>query len=126
MRTGLAAMLETQADFVVVGEAGNGEQALEQVRALAPDVLLLDLEMPMVDGVEALQRMGAEGLEVGVIIFTVFDCDERILGALQAGARGYLLKGAPREDVFRAIRVVYHGGSLLEPVVASKLLGQVC
>jgi len=125
VRAGLAAMLETQVDFAVVGEAGDGQQALEKVRALKPDVLLLDLEMPVVDGVEALVSMRAEELAVSAIIFTVFDSDERILGALQAGARGYLLKGAPREDVFQAIRVVHQGGSLLEPVVASKLLGQV-
>lgn len=125
VRAGLAAMLETQPDFVVVGEAGDGEEAVEKVRSLAPDVLLLDLQMPALDGVEVLERLRAEEIEVGAIIFTVFDSDERILSALQAGARGYLLKGAPRDDVFRAIRVVQQGGSLLEPVVASKLLGQV-
>jgi DNA-binding NarL/FixJ family response regulator len=125
VRAGLAAMLGTQEDFAVVGEAGDGQEALHQVEALGPDVVLMDLEMPGMDGVEALQRMREQGLEARVIAFTVFDADERILSALRAGARGYLLKGAPREEVFQAIRVVHQGGSLLQPMVASKVLGQV-
>ncbi|MBI2502427.1 MAG: response regulator transcription factor [Candidatus Latescibacteria bacterium] len=125
VREGLIAILGTQPDFAVVGEAGDGEEAVRQVEALQPDVLLLDLEMPRMDGIEALQRLGAAGVQVRAIVFTAFDTDERILGAVRAGARGYLLKGAPREEVFHAVRVVSQGGSLLQPVVASRLLERV-
>jgi DNA-binding NarL/FixJ family response regulator len=125
VRDGLVAMLNTQTDFEVVGQAATGIEVIQQVAALQPDVLLLDLEMPEMDGVEALQRLRQENRDVHTIVFTAFDTDDRIVGAVQAGARGYLLKGSPREEIFRAIRVVYAGGSLLQPVVASKLLRQV-
>ncbi len=125
VRDGLIAMLNTQSDFEVVGEAGDGEEALQKVEKRNPDVLLLDLEMPGVDGVETLRRLQEEKVQVRVIVFTVFDTDERIVSAMQAGAKGYLLKGAPRDEVFRAVRVVNEGGSLLEPLVASKLLDNV-
>jgi DNA-binding NarL/FixJ family response regulator len=125
VRDGLVAMLGTQPDFEVVGQAATGREVLSQVAALRPDVVLLDLEMPEMDGVEALQRLGQANSPVRVIVFTAFDSDERIVSAVQAGAQGYLLKGAPREEVFQAVRVVHAGGSLLQPVVASKLLRQV-
>lgn len=125
VRDGLAAILGTQDDFEVVGQASDGQEAVAQVKALRPDVLVLDLEMPRVDGVEALRRLRQEGVGVRVIVFTVFDTDERILGAVQEGAQGYLLKGARREEVFNAVRVVHRGGSLLQPLVASRLLQQV-
>ena len=119
---GLVAILSTQPDFEVVGEAGNGEEALAQIVAHKPDVMLLDLEMPVLDGVATLVRLHADGVGVRTIVFTVFDTDERIVSAMKAGAKGYILKGAPRDEVFRAVRVVHGGGSLLEPLVASKLL----
>ncbi len=122
VREGLAAMLATQPDFSVIGMAGSGADAIAQSLALRPDVLLLDLEMPQGDGVEVTRRLNAELPSARVIIFTAFDRDEQILDALKAGARGYLLKGAPRDELFRAIRAVHAGGSLIEPVVASKLL----
>lgn len=125
VRDGLVAILSTQPDFVVVGEAGSGAEAVAQVKKLQPDVTLLDLEMPEMDGVEALRQMRRENSNQRVIVFTAFDTDERILTAVQAGAQGYLLKGVPRQELFNAIRVVYSGGSLLQPVVASKLLRQV-
>lgn len=125
VRDGLVAILSTQPDFAVVGEAGTGAEAVDRARELRPDVMLLDLEMPELDGVEALRRLSQSNPEVRVIVFTAFDTDERILGAVQAGAQGYLLKGAPRKDLFDAVRVVHAGGSLLQPVVASKLLRQV-
>lgn len=125
VRDGLVAILATQPDFVVIGEAGTGTEAVERARELRPDVMLLDLEMPELDGVEALRRLSQSNPEVRVIVFTAFDTDERILGAVQAGAQGYLLKGAPRKELFDAVRVVHAGGSLLQPVVASKLLRQV-
>lgn len=125
VRDGLIAILSTQPDFEVVGQAGTGAEVITQVEALAPDVLLLDLEMPELDGVEALQQLQKDNPNTRAIVFTAFDTDERILGAVQAGAQGYLLKGAPREELFKAVRVVHSGGSLLQPVVASKLLRQV-
>jgi DNA-binding NarL/FixJ family response regulator len=125
VRNGLVAMLGTQTDFEVIGEASTGTEVIQQTARLNPDVILLDLEMPEMDGVEALQHLRESDPEVRVIVFTAFDTDERIVSALQAGAQGYLLKGALRDELFKAIRVVSEGGSLLQPVVASKLLRQM-
>ncbi len=122
VRDGVVAMLSTQPDFTVVGEAANGREAVEMALALRPNVVLLDLEMPELDGVQALAQMRAACPEVRALVFTAFDTDDRIVGAVRAGAQGYLLKGAPRDELFNAIRVVSAGGSLLQPVVASKLL----
>ncbi len=125
VREGLIAVLETQPDFVIAGEAASGARVVEQAAALRPDVILLDLELPEMDGVAALRAIRAADPAAKVIIFTAFDTDERILSAVRAGAQGYLLKGAPRDDLFQAIRVVHDGGSLLQPVVAARLLRQV-
>lgn len=125
VREGLIAMLGTQPDLVVVGEAGTGPDIVRATLEHRPDVLLLDLEMPGFDGVEVIRHVRAEAPTVRIVVLTAFDRDELIVGAIRAGAEGYLLKGAPREEVFRAIRVVHGGGSLIEPVVASKLLRQV-
>jgi len=125
VRDGLVAILSTQADFELVGEAETGREVVEQVETLNPDVVLLDLEMPGMDGVETLQQLRERQTGVRVIVFTAFDTDERILAAVRAGAQGYLLKGAPREELFNAVRVVHAGGSLLQPVVTSKLLRQM-
>jgi two-component system, NarL family, response regulator LiaR len=125
VRDGLVAILSTQPDFAVVGEAADGVQAVEQVQALRPDVMLLDLAMPEMDGVAVLKRLREAGLRTRVIVFTAFDTDDRILDAVQAGAQGYLLKGAPRDELFNAVRVVQSGGSLLQPIVASRLLRRV-
>lgn len=125
VRDGLAAMLATQPDFEVVGEAGSGEEALVEAARLRPDLVLMDLEMPVVDGIEAIRRLRAADPSVQVVVLTAFDTDDRIVGAIQAGAQGYLLKGAPRAEIFAAIRTVSAGGALIPPVVASKLLRQV-
>ena len=122
VRDGLAAVLSTQPDFDVVGEAGDGQAALRQIEAIRPDVLLLDLEMPGLDGVDVLRWLREQGRDVPAIVFTAFDTDERIVEAVKAGARGYLLKGAPRAELFNAVRVVHDGGSLLQPIIASKLM----
>lgn len=122
VRDGLVAMLSTQPDFEVVAQASNGRETIEKAASYQPDVLLVDLEMPEVDGVEALQVLHERYPRMRAIAFTAYDTDERILGAVRAGAQGYLLKGAPRDELFRAIRVVSAGGSLLQPVVASTLL----
>ena len=125
VREGLAAMLATQKDFDVVGEASDGAQAVDMVERLGPDVVLMDLEMPRVDGPEAIRRIRARHPDARVLVLTAYDTDERILDAVQAGAQGYMLKGAPRDELFRAVRIVNDGGSLLEPVVAHKLLGRM-
>ena len=125
LRDGLIAVLSTQSDFEVIGEAGTGEEVVRKAKELQPDIVVLDLEMPVMDGVEALKLMRASRPDIRVIIFTVFDTDERILGAVQAGAKGYLLKGAPRDQLFDAIRIVHAGGSLLQPIVASRLLERI-
>lgn len=125
LRDGLVAVLDTQPDFEVVAQAGRGPEAVGMVAELRPDIVLLDLEMPEMDGVEALKRMREDDPDVRVIVFTAFDIDERILAAVKAGAQGYILKGVPRDQVFDAVRVVHAGGSLLQPVVASKLLRRI-
>lgn len=122
LRDGLASILETQPDFKVIAQAGDGGEAVRLAETRQPDVILMDLEMPGMDGVEATRRIRAANPTARILVFTAFDTDERILGAVQAGAQGYLLKGAPRDDLFRAIRVVHAGGSLLHPAVATKLL----
>lgn len=125
VRDGLVAILGTQPDFAIVGDAASGQATLDLARTLRPDIVLLDLAMPDMDGVETLRQLQGIAPETRVIIFTAFDTDERILSAVRAGAQGYLLKGAPRNDIFQAIRVVHQGGSLLEPMIAQKLLRQV-
>ncbi len=125
VREGLIAMLGTQPDLAVVGEAGSGPEVVRAALELRPDVLLLDLELPGFDGVEVIRRVREQAPAVRIVVLTAFDRDEQIVGAIRAGADGYLLKGAPRDEVFRALRVVHGGGSLIEPVIASKLFRQV-
>ena len=122
LREGLIAVLSTQQDLEVVGEAADGSEVVRLADSLKPDVILLDLEMPELSGVAALEKLRDAGSTARTIIFTAYDTDERILGTLRAGARGYLLKGAARTEIFNAIRTVHAGGSLLQPVVISKLL----
>src|SRR5919202_7107484 len=125
LREGLVAVLSTQPDFEVVGEAADGSEVVRLAKRLEPDVILLDLEMPKVDGVTALEKLRDIGSQTRAIVFTAYDTDERILGALRAGARGYLLKGASRTEIFGAIRTVHSGGSLLQPVVTTRLLEHI-
>jgi DNA-binding NarL/FixJ family response regulator len=122
LREGLVAVLGTHPDFEVVGEAADGSEVVRLAKRLEPDVILLDLEMPEVDGVAALERLRDAGSEARTIVFTAYDTDERILRSLRAGARGYLLKGASRAEIFDTIRTVHSGGSLLGPAVTTKLL----
>ena len=125
VRDGLAAMLETQSDLDVIGQAENGPDAVNLVQSEQPDVLLLDLEMPGLDGVGVLRRLREMRSRTRAIVFTVFDTDDRIIAAVEAGAAGYLLKGAPRSDVFAAVRTVAAGGSLLAPVATTAVLRRV-
>ena len=122
VREGLTAMLETQPDMEVVGEAGDGQEAVRLAKQLHPDVILMDLQMPKMGGVEAIQQIRKESERAEVIILTTYDSDEHIFSGIEAGARGYLLKGASRDDLFKAIRVASRGEALLEPAVASKLV----
>ena len=125
VRQGLVSVLEDEADLEIVGTAESGREAVRVVQRLAPDVVLLDLEMPDMDGVAAVPQLLAARPQVGVLVFTAYDTEERVLGAVRAGARGYLLKGASGEDIARGIRTVYGGESYLEPRVASKLVAEV-
>ncbi|HQZ91309.1 MAG TPA: response regulator transcription factor [Thermomicrobiales bacterium] len=125
VREGLVAILEAQQDFNVIAEGNDGAEAVTLYRRLQPDIVLMDLQMPGADGVLAIEQIRESDPEAKIVVLTAYDTDERILQAVQAGVRGYLLKGAPRDEIFRAIRVVHMGGSLLEPVVAGKLLNHV-
>lgn len=125
VRDGLVAMLATQQDFAVIAEAATGPAAVQQALAHRPDIVLLDLEMPELDGVQVIQRLHDLCPTARILVFTAFDTDDKIVGAVRAGAHGYLLKGVPRDELFRAIRLVSEGGSLLQPVVATKLMQHV-
>jgi Response regulator containing a CheY-like receiver domain and an HTH DNA-binding domain len=142
VREGLRALLETQPDFEVIAECANGAEVLRVTARLQPDMLLLDLEMPVMDGVETIrqltQQLRSRPTNVPqraqdahnqqrprIIVFTAFDDDDRIIHALQAGADGYLLKDQPREEIFKAIRITMQGGSILQPIIATKLLRHV-
>jgi len=122
VREGLCAMLSREVDFEVVGEARDGVEAVNKTKELNPDVVLMDLRMPEMDGVEAMRQIRSAMPDVKFIILTTYSDDEYIFSGIEAGARAYLLKDAPREDLFKAIRAVYRGESLIQPVVASKLL----
>ncbi|GAA1946412.1 response regulator [Kitasatospora viridis] len=124
LRTGFRMILEAEADLVVVGEAGDGQQALEQVRALQPDVVLMDIRMPRMDGVEATRRIVGPMRDgpVRVLVLTTFDLDEYVVEALRAGASGFLLKDVPAEELVQAIRVVADGAAMLAPSITRRLL----
>lgn len=122
VREGLAAMLAREPDIEVVGEACDGQEALEHVALLHPDIVLMDLQMPRLDGVEAIRQIRARHQDVQTIVLTTYGDDETIFRGLEAGARGYLLKDAPRDELFRAVRAVARGESLLQPAVATKLI----
>lgn len=125
VRRGLAAIVDAEDDVQVVGEAANGEEALALVHRFEPDVVLMDLQMPVLDGVEATKRIRVEAPGTKVIILTTFKDDDFIDAGLSAGARGYLLKDAPPSRLIEAIRAAHRGESLLNPEVAARLLDRL-
>jgi DNA-binding NarL/FixJ family response regulator len=125
VRDGLTGMLRGDPDFAVVGEAGDGVEAIERARELEPDVILMDLRMPRMSGVSAIARLAQERIAARVLVLTTYDTDSDVLPAIEAGATGYLLKDAPRAELLRAVRAAARGESVLSPGVAARLLGQV-
>jgi DNA-binding NarL/FixJ family response regulator len=125
VREGLSAMLSREHDIEVVGEAKDGKEAVTKAGTLRPDIILMDLRMPEMDGVEAMQRIKTDYPDIRFIVLTTYDNDEYIFKGIEAGARAYLLKDAPRDELFRAIRAVSRGESLIEPAVASKVLDRL-
>jgi two-component system NarL family response regulator len=123
-RVGLRNLIDQQADMQVVGEASDGPQAVERIVALGPDVTLLDLRMPALDGAQVIERVLSEAPQARIIILTTYDGDEDIYRAVQAGARGYLLKDTFPEGMLDAIRDVHGGGQLFPSSVAAKLVGR--
>jgi DNA-binding NarL/FixJ family response regulator len=123
-RDGLRVLLSTQPDFQIVGEAADGEQAIRKTAALHPDVVLMDLRMPVLDGAAATRRLRAAQPDVRVIVLTTFDEDAAIFDGLRAGATGYLLKDAPTEKLYEAIRAAARGESFLQPSVASRVVAE--
>jgi DNA-binding NarL/FixJ family response regulator len=122
VRAGFEGMLAGKSDLEVVGEAENGEEAVRLAERLRPDVVLMDLRMPVVDGVEATRRIKAGSPQTNVLVLTTYDSDADILRAIEAGATGYLLKDTPREELFRAIRAAARGEPVLAPSVTARLM----
>lgn len=122
LRGGMRAMLEAADDIVVVGEAGDGAEAVEIALRTHPDVVMMDVRMPVLDGIDATRRLLAAGSRARVLVVTTFDLDEYVLRALRAGASGFLLKTAPPERLADAVRAVARGESLLDPVVTQRLI----
>ena len=125
MREGLAAILATQEDMRLVGEAADGVEAVEKAGELEPDVILLDLVMPRMDGVAAIQAIKARDPQARILVLTSYADDERVFPAIKSGALGYLLKDTPREQLFRAIRDVACGTAFLHPTIALRVIREL-
>ena len=123
-REGLRTLLSVWPDLEVVGEAGNGQEALVLVAAVRPDVVLMDLRMPVLDGAAATRRLLAEWPDTKVIVLTTFDDDDHVFDGLRAGAVGYLLKDVPSEKLVEAIRLAAEGKSFLQPSIAAKVVAE--
>lgn len=125
VRDGLRGVLERETDVQVVGEAGHGAEAVAMVAEEAPDVVLMDLRMPTMGGVEAITALRHTAPDVRVLVLTTFDTDSDVLPAIEAGATGYLLKDTPRDELLRAVRAAHRGEAVLSPAVAGRLMGQM-
>ena len=125
VRDGLSGMFSGDDGFEVIGEAANGAQAVTLACALEPDVILMDLRMPEMDGVAAIAELARRKVAARVLVLTTYDTDSDVVRAVEAGATGYLLKDSPRGDLLRAVRAAARGEAALSPSVATRLLGQV-
>ena len=125
VRQGLATLMGEEEDMEIVGQAENGVEAVSKARRPRPDVILMDLQMPEMDGVEAIRQIKEDAPDTGIIILTTYDTDEYVFKGIEVGARAYLLKESPPEEVLKAIRAVHKGESLIQPRVASKLLDRL-
>jgi DNA-binding NarL/FixJ family response regulator len=125
VRDGLSGMFSGDPDFEVLGQAADGAQAVALAERLEPDVILMDLRMPELDGVGAIAQLAERGIAARVLVLTTYDTDSDVLPAIEAGATGYLLKDAPRTELFRAVRAAARGEAVLSPSVASRVLGQM-
>ncbi|MEU6077829.1 response regulator transcription factor [Micromonospora sp. NPDC047074] len=125
VRDGLRGMFSADPRFEVLGEAGDGAEAIAVGEKLRPDVILMDLRMPRTDGVTAIKELARRGVPARVLVLTTYDTDRDVLPAIEAGATGYLLKDAPREELFRAVEAAAEGQAVLSPAVATRLMGQM-
>ncbi len=125
VRDGLHGMFAGTPEFDVVGEASNGVEAVRLAESLGPDVILMDLRMPAGDGVTAIRELVARKFPARILVLTTYDSDNDVMPAIQAGATGYLLKDAPREELFRAVRAADRGESVISPAVAAQLMNQL-
>ena len=117
-------MFARDPEFEVLGEAADGSEAVRLAQALQPDVILMDLRMPRMDGLTAITELARRGIPARVLVLTTYDTDSHVLPAIEAGATGYLLKDAPRDDLLRAVRAAAHGEAVLSPSVAARLMSQ--
>lgn len=125
VRDGLRGMFESAPGFTVLGEASNGVEAVTLAQSLNPDVVLMDLRMPGGNGVEAIAELTRQGARAKILVLTTYDTDSDTLPAIEAGATGYLLKDAPRDELFTAVRAAAEGRTVLSPAVASRLVSAV-
>ncbi|MGD8632947.1 MAG: response regulator transcription factor [Anaerolineales bacterium] len=121
-RDGLRALLRSIDDIEIVGESSDGATAIEQVTEIQPDVVLMDIQMPGVNGIEATRKISATSPHIGIIILTMFNDDDSVFAAMRAGARGYILKGADQHEMLRTIRAVFEGEALFGPAIADRLM----